>query len=369
MAKKTPVNSFQLMIELNNERGFLTFDDIIDHAEKKSLPIDELDRLCESLILEGIIILDNAPAKTVVQANEENNPGKPEYDKSKLDYNQIYNRVLEIDNSLCEYINFLRDIAPPQHREESLLLHQAIGGNSYARERLITMHLRVALRIALWYHEKYGFNLDETIQEANLGLIVALEKIPENTNSRFSTYAPWWIRQNIDRNTQGLSAVYYRIPAHLQETLYKIVKYKRRHKCAESQKFGNCTNILNKISEQLSLPQETVRKYLNILQDPYSIEDLIENDTISDHNELMDNIERNLELQLLNKNLSELFTLLKDRERKVIELRFGFYDDRPRTLEEVGNLMGVTRERIRQIEYKALKKLEKPLAKILDTSV
>ncbi|MED1872044.1 sigma-70 family RNA polymerase sigma factor [Brevibacillus borstelensis] len=349
-------NVYSLLTQLANQKGYITFDDILKSADSASLPIDEVDRLCELVISEGIIIRDNNEVKIDSGATE-----RKRYDKSQLNYNAIYKRVVAIDQTLSWYVEQLKLIEPPQQGEEALLVHHAKEGNQFAKDRLISMFLKVALRIALWHHEKFGYPLDETIQDANVGLMLALEKVPLDKNVRFSTYAPWWIRQYITRKTQGVSRVFYNLPAHIKEKLILVIGIKRKHDCPQCTSLRDCSNLIEDICSQLSVDCETSLYYLDLIRVPLSLERVEEDDELlNDKGEAAYDIIEKIRLSALKKDVSEVMSVLKENERTVLELRYGLHDGEQKTLEEVGVLFGVTRERIRQIESRAFGKIRNP---------
>lgn len=343
--------AFSELLQLYKAQGYLTIDDIFSHVDKMSLPIDDVDRLCEEVSLAGVIVLNEAPSSTF-----ERNESSVEYhyDKTRLDYNRIYNRVVKRDNSLAGYVEKLRLILPPQLREESTLIHHAKAGNTFVRERIITMYLKVALRLAVWYHDKYGLPLDETIQEANVGLLLALEKIPDDGQKRFSTYATWWIRQNIERRAQGISRTFYNMPVHVKQKLLVVTRLKRRHSRSHNCDFNelHCPVLVTNVCDKLSIDASTASYYLDLLNETLSIEKVDDqiDEALNSHYEISDDVTDKLQLEYLLSSLTE-------REHQVLALRYGLYDQHQRTLEEVGAQLGVTRERIRQIESKALKRM------------
>ncbi len=336
------------LMQICKTQGYLTIDDIFVYVEKMSLPIDEIDRLCDDVASAGVIVLNEAPHLVRV---DESTVHHQYIDKTRLDYNQIFDRVVKIDNSLADYVERLRHILPPQRREESSLIQHAKEGNSFARERLITMYLKVALRIALQFHDQYNLPLDETIQEANVGLILALEKMPLDGNTRFSTYATWWIRQNIERRTQGLSRTFYNVPVHLKLKLLDVIKLKLNHRrfhyCNDEEL--HCSMLVESVYEKLSIDTATTLYYLYLLDETVNIGQISEQ--MAGDGTILDFIDDRLELEFLLSRLGE-------REQQVLALRYGLYDGHQRTLEEVGEQFGVTRERVRQIETKALKRMQ-----------
>lgn len=345
------------IIEFSALKGYLTVNDIIKYVESDDLPLDEFERLCDEIISAGVIIRDED-----IDIEKKESKDLHLYDKSQLNYDKIYKKVIKIDGSLTWYVEKLKTIEPPQLGEEFLLIHHAKEGNEFAKARLIAMFLKVALRIALWHCEKYKLPLDETIQDANLGLILAVEKFPIERNIRFSTYAPWWIRHYIMRQTQGVSKLFHDIPAHMKEKLVTVIKVKNKHNCLACDGVTLCQHLTREIMVQMNCNIETAGEYLNLLRDPHSIQELqSQNETLlSDNGEAAEEILKKTEKNELRKKVHNVLGMLKEKDRIVIEERFGIFNENPKTLEEVGQKFGVTRERIRQIESKTLKKLSNP---------
>jgi RNA polymerase primary sigma factor len=341
------------LLQFSSIKGYITLNDIFTSVETASLPIDEVDRLCDILISKNVIIRDDV--KNEVEPLDNN-----VYDKSQLDYDAIYRRAIKIDQSLMGYIEKLSVITPPRLGEEANLVLHSREGNTYAHDRIITMYLKVALRLAISHYNKYGYSLDETIQDANIGLLLALERIDLSSGKRYSSYAPWWIRQYIGRQTQGVSRTFYQFPVHIKDKLILVIAIKRKHDCVNCEEYGYCTYLVKEVCSKLEINEDKAHYYLKLLENPISIEETIENekeDLFSDNCIYVNNILDNLHYELLKNNVSKILLTLKDREREVLELRFGLIDGQQRTLEEVGTVYGVTRERIRQIESKALNRL------------
>ncbi len=348
------------LIEVSRQKGYVTIDDVINSVDTFNLPLEDIDRICENLIASEVIILEEEKSNN--SQDEENS-----YDRSRLDYEEIFKRIIKIDPSLTSYINEIRVIQPPQNREEATLIGPAKEGNVYAKERLISMFLRVVVRIALWFYDTYSLPLAESIQDGNIGLIKAIEKFSYSSDNRFSTYAPWWIRQSINRFTIDAANSYY-VPAHLKEQLFSVRKIIIGHTCEKCLDAKPCPNLINQINTELILDNKTTLDYLRILDDFYSIEECLENDEsiFSDFGEfnyiLMDGIINEDNRRLIK----SILLSISEKERRVIILRNGLNDGKTRTLEEIGSILRVTRERIRQIEAKAIKKLRHPSrAKIL----
>ncbi len=336
--------------ELSSLKGFVTIDEITKITEMAGLSLDEIDKFCEVIVGQGIII----------NIDIGNNQNEYSYDKSKIDYDLLYEQVIKIDPSLTSYINGLRLIPPPQYREETTIIHQAIEGNEYAKNRIVTMHLKVVVRIALWYYENYSLPLSDTIQEGNLGLLLALKKIsPEK--QRFSSYAPWWVRQVVHRLTLNLCTIFI-LPVHVKEMLFKIIDFKNNHNvfCYDCLSDEHCHKLIDDVIENFAIKPEKLELYLTLLEEPISIEDCIEQEIdnlFSDHGNYDSNLISSIYHKELNEALSEMLNQLSQKERQVLSLRHGFPSGKEKTLEEVGQILGLTRERIRQIEARGLRRL------------
>lgn len=337
------------LLEFSQKKGYLTFNDILNVTETERLPIDDVDRLCDLIIAEGTIIKEDdsvqIPQDSVIS-----------FDRSKYDYDRLYKKIIKIDSSLSWYIDRVRNIEPPRLGEEAFLLQHVKEGNQYAKERLILMFLKVALRIAYWHHEKFGFPLDETIQDANVGLVLAIDKyFQKNRTSRFSTYAPWWIRNYIMRSTQGLNTS-YNIPIHLKEKIISVIKIKNSHYCNECDSSLFCPQLINEIRHHLNCSYGTAKRCLQLTLDPISLNELNERDE-SDYGETEEQIINKIYHELVKDEIEKALLNLPLRYHIVICERFGFNGKQPKSLEQTGKMLGITRERARQIEAKTIRML------------
>lgn len=366
------------LIQLSSEKGFLLFDDIYDIADKWNLSIRDVDYLSCSIVAREILVYDEAPVTKVSGSSED------DYDDyAQRDYEAVFNRVVELDPGLKNFINAVRTVVPPQAHEMDQLKYQVQEGNLYARERVIQMHLRVAVRIALQRAETYDREIADTLQEACIGLVTAVDRYDPDSGGSFGSYAALWILQNIERTqVNQRPTVYY--PVHKKEgysTIYPILKekgyldsYIRRE-----------SEIRRMIQDQLGCSIDQVEDIINQLIPIESLDAIYEmflqNIEMDDDLEIVtekeipvnvlqginvdainwnDDVYREIEKRALGEILRSMMGELTNREQQILQMRYGFEDGIEKTLEEVGKKFGVTRERIRQIEVKAIAKLSPP---------
>ena len=265
---------------------------------------------------------------------------------------------LAIDDPVRMYLKEIGKIPLLTPERETYLAEQITIGNKAAKDELIEANLRLVVSIAKRHVGKGMYFLD-LIQEGNLGLIKAVEKFDYSKGYKFSTYATWWIRQAITRAIADQART-IRIPVHMVETIHKVSRTARQL----LQEFGR-EPTTDEIAESLGMTSEKVREIMKIAQDPVSLETPIgeeEDSHLGDFVEDMDSPapSDSASYSLLREQLCNILRTLTPREEQVIKLRFGLEDGRPRTLEEVGKKFEITRERIRQIEAKALRKLRHP---------
>ena len=370
------------LIQLSSEKGFLVFDDIYDVADKWDLSIRDVDYLSSSIATRGILVYDEAPVT--------NAAGSSEYDYddyAQRDYEAVFNRVVELDPELKNFINTVRAVVPPQGHEMDQLKYQVQEGNLYARERLIQMYLRFAVRIALQRAETYDCEIADTLQEACIGLITAVDRYDPDSSGSFGSYASLWILQNIGRaQATQRPAVHY--PVHKKEgyfTMYPILK----EKGYLNSEIWTSSDVRALIQERLGCGIDQTEDIINQLMPIESLDNInemflknIEEDEKQDDvfenilgNEMQwdvfqningdafywnDDVFEEIEQNELRETLEKLMGELTNREQEILKARYGFEDGVEKTLEEVGLMFGVTRERIRQIEAKALSKLSHP---------
>lgn len=359
--------AFNELIQLADSQGYVTFDDIMNCADEYSLPIQDFDWLSNSITSRGTIVYSEKPSQSSPET-------EMEYDDfAQSDYEAVYKRIVELSPSLEPFVSSIKNILPPQRGEIKQLKYQIIDGNIYARTRMIEMHLRLALRVALQRAEIYDMDIEDAVGCACIGLVVAVDRYDPDTSGAFASYASLWILQNISReqSTQR-PLVYY--PVHKKEGYFTAYPLLKQNDCIGCDKLIECPKALDIIKTRLGCDDEDAEDiieqmipderyealYLNECEEQSCEETdvilaAIARETISDGEEVFESV-----FDAIRKEcVAEQLMRLKPREREVLKKRFGF-EGREQTLEEVGQSMNVTRERIRQIEAKALLKLRKP---------
>lgn len=335
--------------------GTLTYGELIEALQTQELTPDEIDSLYDTFSQKGIEIVDDS------------NTNDDGADDDMIDLDDKEEEV-EIDLSVPEGISiddpvrmYLKEIGrvPLLTAEEEVALAKRMQeGDEIAQKRLAEANLRLVVSIAKRYVGRGMLFLD-LIQEGNLGLIKAVEKFDYTKGYKFSTYATWWIRQAITRAIADQART-IRIPVHMVETINKLIRVSRQL----LQQLGRDPSP-EEIAKEMDIPVDRVREIMKIAQEPVSLETPIGEEEDSHLGDFIEDQDAPApadaaSFMLLKEQLEEVLDTLTPREEKVLRLRFGLDDGRARTLEEVGQNFGVTRERIRQIEAKALRKLRHP---------
>jgi RNA polymerase primary sigma factor len=342
------------LIELGKKRSSLTYKDIMERLAPYEQDQDQIDEFYEHLSELGIDVGNESGDEDEPRLNREDG----EHDEFNFDDDLSLPPGIKINDPVRMYLKEIGRVPLLSAEDEVDLAKRIEQGDEEAKRRLAEANLRLVVSIAKRYVGRGMLFLD-LIQEGNMGLIKAVEKFDHTKGYKFSTYATWWIRQAITRAIADQART-IRIPVHMVETINKLIRVSRQL----LQELGR-EPTPEEIAKEMDLSTEKVREIMKIAQEPVSLETPIGEE---DDSHLGDFIEDQEALapadaaayELLKEQLEDVLDTLTEREENVLRLRFGLDDGRTRTLEEVGKVFGVTRERIRQIEAKALRKLRHP---------
>lgn len=359
-------HTFESLIEAGKQSGKLSTKEITKVLEDTDYDVEQIDRFYELCSQNNIQIFDDIlPDNDEFDDIENLSEQDDVINDGTEDYEAAITEAIAIDDPVKIYLKEIGKVPLLSPGEEAELAQKMQDGDASAKKRLTEANLRLVVSIAKRYSGR-GMNFLDLIQEGNLGLIKAVEKFDYTKGFKFSTYATWWIRQSITRAIADQART-IRIPVHMVETITRVKK-------ASSQLLhqnGRDPSAIE-IADMLEMPVERVKEVLRIAQDPVSLETPIGEEEDSHLGDFIpdENAPEPTEAAskaLLKEQIDQVLSTLTEREEQVLRLRFGLIDGRSRTLEEVGQMFDVTRERIRQIEAKALRKLHKKLSFLMNS--
>ncbi len=336
------------LLAKGKERGYVTQQEVAEIFGDSDDSTEDLDNLYQSLFDNGVEIIDQRDELMWAEGSGEETP-EPEPAQTYMDD--------VADDSVRLYLREIGKIPLLKAEEEVALAKQIQRGSKKAKDKMAEANMRLVVSIAKKYIGR-GLDLLDLIQEGNTGLLRAVEKFDYTKGYKFSTYATWWIRQAITRAIADQART-IRIPVHMVETINKLIRTQRRLQ----QELGR-EPMVEELAAEMEMDVEKVNHILKIKQDIVSLEAPVGEEEESTLGDFIQDEDAKTPLeaatdQLLKEQVSEMLDLLTPREQKILRMRFGLDDGRSHTLEEVGQEFGVTRERIRQIEAKALAKLRK----------
>ena len=353
MASTDKKNVISSLIESGKAKGKLSTKDITDALEELDYDVEQVDKLYSMLEGQNIEIVEEGASLDgdLEKLDLDGDDAEDSLDLSFVD-------GVNIDDPVKVYLKEIGRVPLLSSDEEVELAQRMAEGDAYAKKRLAEANLRLVVSIAKRYGGR-GMQFLDLIQEGNLGLIKAVEKFDHTKGFKFSTYATWWIRQAITRAIADQART-IRIPVHMVETINKVKKVSSQllHQNGHDP-------TAEEIAAALDMPVDKVREIMRVAQEPVSLETPIGEEEDSHLGDFIPDDDAPAPADaashtLLKEQLGEVLKTLTPREEKVLRLRFGLEDGRSRTLEEVGKEFNVTRERIRQIEAKALRKLRHP---------
>lgn len=359
------------LIERGRRKGTLTYREIMDALQSVELSPDQIDDVYEALGQMGIDVIpepgdgeadDSAHLGEGIEgsdgAGDRESGGAEVAGREEAEVGLVPPEGISVDDPVRMYLKEIGRVPLLTAEEEIELAKRIEQGEEHAKRRLAEANLRLVVSIAKRYVGRGMLFLD-LIQEGNLGLLKAVEKFDYRKGYKFSTYATWWIRQAITRAIADQART-IRIPVHMVETINKLIRVSRQL----LQEYGREPTV-EETARAMDMSEDRVREIMKVAQEPVSLETPIGEEEDSHLGDFIEDEDvpapaDAVSFHLLKEQLEDVLDTLTPREEKVLRLRFGLDDGRSRTLEEVGQVFGVTRERIRQIEAKALRKLRHP---------
>ena len=365
-------NKAQILKELTDKallsgKKALSYTEISDRIGNIELDKDQMEEIYEVLMSQGIeVVLESEPDEIDLMELEKEEVDDPEVEAviaenpeaKEIDLEATISKNIAVDDPVRMYLKEIGKVPLLTAQEEIDLAKRMEQGDEYAKQKLCEANLRLVVSIAKKYVGRGMLFLD-LIQEGNLGLIKAVDKFDWTKGYKFSTYATWWIRQAITRSIADQART-IRIPVHMVETINKLIRVSRQLLQEQGRE-----PTPDEIAAEMGISVEKVREILKIAQEPVSLETPIGEEEDSHLGDFIPDDDAPAPAEaaafsMLKEQLVDVLGTLTEREQKVLKLRFGLEDGRARTLEEVGKKFDVTRERIRQIEAKALRKLRHP---------
>ncbi len=352
-------NDIQNLIDKAKKNGSLTNSEILAALGDSDYDIDQIDKLYEELSALGIDVNACFDDEALLGSAEDDIEAELDgFDKPENMEKILASEGLMIDDPVKLYLKEIGRVPLLDADREADLARRMSEGDEKAKKELVEANLRLVVSIAKRYVGKGLFFLD-LIQEGNLGLMKAVSKFDYTKGYKFSTYATWWIRQAITRAIADQART-IRIPVHMVETIHKVTKVSRQMLQEKGREVSAA-----EVAKEMNMNPDKVREIMKIAQDPISLETPVGEEEDSHIGDFIEDQEspapaEAASYELLREQLNEVLHTLTPREEQVLRLRFGLEDGRQRTLEEVGQQFNITRERIRQIEAKALRKLRHP---------
>ena len=351
----------------SKNRKTLTYTEISDRLGDAEIDKDQMEEIYDALVGKGIeVVFESEPDDLELMEIEDEDVDDPEVEAviadnpgaKEIDLEATISKSIAVDDPVRMYLKEIGKVPLLTAQEEIELAKRMEAGDEYAKQKLCEANLRLVVSIAKKYVGRGMLFLD-LIQEGNLGLIKAVDKFDWTKGYKFSTYATWWIRQAITRSIADQART-IRIPVHMVETINKLIRVSRQLLQEEGRE-----PTPDEIAAEMGISVEKVREILKIAQEPVSLETPIGEEEDSHLGDFIPDDDAPAPAEaaafsMLKEQLVDVLGTLTEREQKVLKLRFGLEDSRARTLEEVGKKFDVTRERIRQIEAKALRKLRHP---------
>ena len=355
---ETIINS---LTEIAKEKTFITIDDLMDVLDEFNVPITKTDHIAAIINGMGLRIFDHIPSEEELLALNQETDGARDPDYAQTDYEALFREILKIDPGLEGLVSYIREVRPAQHGEANYIFRHI---SDEGKKRIFDMSLRTVVRIAYGIATSEGYELADLIQEGASGLLVAIDKYDVDDESVFGSYANFWIYQYISRYTSFRRNTCY-FPVHMSDTIKKVIDTLLKFGYLEEEDdFEDREDLIARLSLDCGLEQEQIDRILIYLKFPVSIDELKEYEdegdtTFSDNGHfeeaMFEDVDRKIQRESIDKALS---ARLNERQQEIIKLRYGLYDGRCYTLEECGAKFDLTRERIRQIEAKALRNLQ-----------